>query len=100
MSRETSWLYFIALGSLGLVALQLIRIRLKKQHVDLFLRMGSPAFFDSNYGRTYWRFQKFVWWEHRFEVSDVTLRSLCILACAAQVGAAVFAIVLLLTSPP
>ena len=65
MSRAGYLTCFVSFGILSLLTSMLIRFRLKKCHSDLFARMGSPAFQDSNLGKTYWKFQKFVLWGYR-----------------------------------
>jgi hypothetical protein len=86
MSRGTYFLCFVCLGGVTFFVLHLIRDRLRKCYPSLYLKLGSPAFQDSNLGKTYWNFQRFVWWGYRSEVPDALLRGLCILACACQLG--------------
>ena len=78
------------MGFLAVFLSQLIRLRLKKYHPDVFVRLGSPAFHDSNLGKTYWKFQRFVLWGHMTERNDFVLRSLCVLASLCDLGVIVF----------
>jgi hypothetical protein len=89
MSPDIALGYFMFFAGLTLLIWQLIRIRLKRVDPELFIRLGSPRFQDSNLGKNYWKFQRFVWWGYGSDVRDVTLRSLCVFACLAQLGATV-----------
>jgi hypothetical protein len=40
----------------------LIRARLKAKHPQIYAKLGSPAFNDSNLRSTYWKFSGFVCW--------------------------------------
>jgi len=81
---------FVFLGFFSLLLSQLIRSRLRKYHPDLFSRLGGPAFQDSNLGKTYWKFQRFVLWGYISEVNDIVLRTLCVLASLSNLGVIVF----------
>ena len=85
MSRQTNFVWFACLGVVLLLILQLIRFRLKKCYPDLFSKLGSPTFQDSNLGKTYWNLQQFIWWGHTSEVSDVLLHALCVFAVLIEV---------------
>jgi type IV secretory pathway TraG/TraD family ATPase VirD4 len=73
----------LALAILVLTLLQLVRNRLRRYHPDLFLELGNPSFDDSYLRGNYWRFQKFVWWDHFF-LKDKMVHLLCFVACIAQ----------------
>ena len=45
---------------------------------------------DSNLGKTYWDFQRFVLWGHLAEKNDSVLRGLCILASLCNLAVIVF----------
>ncbi len=90
MDREANFVWFACLGFLLLVISQLIRTRLKKYHPDLFAKLRSPTFQDSNLGRTYWSFQQFVWWGHTSEVNDAVVHGLCVFAVLIEVAVLIF----------
>jgi hypothetical protein len=95
MNREVNFIWFACLGFFLLLILQLIRVRLKKYYPDLFARLGGPSFQDSNLGKTYWAFQRFVWWGYRSEVDDRLLRGLCVLASLSGLAVIIFFILLI-----
>jgi hypothetical protein len=94
MTGWTRAIGFYGSGFLTLLLLHLIRIRLRKYHPDVFCRLGSPLFQDSNLGKTYWAFQRFVWWGHRSEVDDTVMRGLCVLASLSGLSVIIFFILL------
>jgi hypothetical protein len=69
-----------------LLLLHLVRSRLATNHANLFGKLGSPGFNDSNLGRPYWALQRFIWWGHLSEVRDTKLHILCILACMSELA--------------
>ena len=78
--------YYIILGVWLLLLLELIRTRLRRLHPDLFAKLGNPTFEDSNLGKTYWDFQKFVWWGYRSVAHDTVLYGLCVVACLSELA--------------
>lgn len=91
MSTKLGLICFVVLGLFLLLILQLIRVRLRKRYPELFVRLSSPAFQDSNLTKTYWTFHRFVLWGYLSEVNDTILRCLCILASVSQLaGIALF----------
>ncbi len=90
MNRPTYAIFMAFLAGLILALLYLIRTRLKQHHVELFGKLGNPAFNDSNLQGTYWTFQKFIWWGHFSGVNDKTLHVLCLLASISELSFGVF----------
>jgi hypothetical protein len=84
MSQEVAFAWFMGVGLLTLIMLHLIRSRLRERYPDLFVKLGSPEFQDSNLKRGPWELQGFVWWGHISEVRDTILHVLCVLACLFQ----------------
>jgi hypothetical protein len=79
----------LSLAVFVLILLHLVRVRLRQCHSELFSRLGNPAFNDSYLRSTYWKLQRFIWWDHFF-LKDGVVHFLCVLTC---VGELLFAVI-------
>ncbi len=89
MGRADYFTWSMCLGVVSLFTTQVIRVRLKKCHPELFAKLGNPSFRDSNLTKAYWLFQRFVWWGHLSEPKDSVLSCLCVLTSVANVAGVV-----------
>ena len=83
MSRQDYFICFAVFGFLSVLLMQLIRLRVKKRHPELYAKFGYPSFNDSNLKREHWAFQRFIFWGHISEVNDRVLHGLCVAASIA-----------------
>jgi hypothetical protein len=77
---------YVGVGAFVLSMSHLIRSRLKAKHPQIYVKLGSPGFNDSNLGPTYWKFSGFVWWGHFTDVRDSAMHALCLVTVLGEIG--------------
>ena len=76
---------YVGTGAFVLFMAHLIRTRLKAKHPQIYVKLGSPGFNDSNLGPTFWKFAGFIWWGHFTDVRDTVMHALCLVTVLGEV---------------